>query len=149
MLKSYFQSFFADPDGAPALVRRLMVEQASRQWKRYLRALGLMVLAAGSTALGAYLVGDVINQAYVHKNFHGILVIGLVTAFIFTVKASATYLQAVKLSQIGNAIIADNQRRMFDTIVHQNLDFFANRHSTELLARLGDRSHGCQHRPST
>ena len=77
-----------------------------------------------------------INQAYVHKNFTGILVIGLATAFIFMVKASATYLQAVKLSQIGNAIIADNQRRMFDTLIHQNLEFFANRHSTDLLARL-------------
>jgi ATP-binding cassette subfamily B protein len=136
VFKSYVQSLFADPDGLPALVRRLMVEQASRQWKRYLRALGLMALAAASTALGAYLVGDVINQAYVHKNFTGILVVGLITAFIFMVKASATYLQAVKLSQIGNAIIADNQRRMFDTLIHQNLEFFANRHSTDLLARL-------------
>ncbi len=136
MLKSYIQALFADPNGTPALVRRLMVEQASRQWKHYLRALGLMAIAAGSTALGAYLVGDVINQAYVHKNFYGILTIGLFTAFIFTVKASATYLQALKLSKIGNAIIADNQRRMFDVLVHQNLEFFANRHSTDILARL-------------
>ena len=136
MLKSYVQSLFADPDGTPALVRRLMVEQASRQWKRYLAALGLMAIAAGSTALGAYLVGDVINQAYVHKNFYGILTIGLLTAFIFMVKASATYLQAVKLSKIGNAIIADNQRAMFDVLVHQNLEFFAGRHSTDILARL-------------
>ena len=136
MLKSYFQSLFADPDGTPALVRRLMVEQASRQWKRYLGALGLMAIAAGSTALGAYLVGDVINQAYVHKNFYGILTIGLLTAFIFMVKASATYLQAVKLAKIGNAIIADNQRAMFDVLVHQNLEFFAGRHSTDILARL-------------
>jgi ATP-binding cassette, subfamily B, bacterial MsbA len=113
-----------------------MVEQASRQWKRYLAALGLMAIAAGSTALGAYLVGDVINQAYVHKNFYGILTIGLFTAFIFMVKASATYLQAVKLSKIGNAIIADNQRAMFDVLVHQNLEFFAGRHSTDILARL-------------
>ena len=113
-----------------------MVEQASRQWKRYLGALGLMAIAAGSTALGAYLVGDVINQAYVHKNFYGILTIGLLTAFIFMVKASATYLQAVKLSKIGNAIIADNQRAMFDVLVHQNLEFFAGRHSTDILARL-------------
>ena len=136
MLKSYVQSLFADPDGTPALVRRLMVEQASRQWKRYVAALGLMAIAAGSTALGAYLVGDVINQAYVHKNFYGILTIGLLTAFIFMVKASATYLQAVKLSKIGNAIIADNQRAMFDVLVHQNLEFFAGRHSTDILARL-------------
>ena len=40
------------------------------------------------------------------------------------------------LSRIGNSIIATNQRRMFETLLHQNLEFFASRHSSEFLARL-------------
>ena len=94
VLRSYIQSIFADPNGAPALVRRLFVEQAAPQWKRYLVAFALMMVAvtAVSTALGAYLIGDVINQAYVHKNLSGIIIIGILTAVIFIVKASATYL---------------------------------------------------------
>ena len=75
--KSYFQKLFADPNGTPALVRRLLVEQAAGQWRRYALAFGLMVVAAGSTALGAYLIGDVINAAYVDKNLHGIFVLAL------------------------------------------------------------------------
>ncbi len=136
MLKSYWQSLFTDPNGAPALVRRLLVEQAAPQWRHYLRALGLMLIAASSTALGAYLVGDVINQAYVHKNLAGIFIIGILTAAIFMLKASASYLSAVKLSRIGNSILANNQRKIFDTLVCQNLEFFAERHSSEFLARL-------------
>src|ERR1044072_6252264 len=128
MLKSYFQRLFADPNSTASLVRRLLMEQAAGQWRRYALAFGLMGIAAASTALGAYLVGDVINQAYVHKNFYGILAIGLFTAVIFMIKASATYLQAVKLSQIGNRIIAENQPRMFETLLHQNLEFFTSRH---------------------
>jgi ATP-binding cassette subfamily B protein len=42
----------------------------------------------------------------------------------------------VKLSQIGNSIIAANQRRMFETLLHQNLEFFTSRHSTDILARV-------------
>src|SRR6478736_3948342 len=51
MLKSYWQSLFADPDGAPALVRRLLMQQAAGQWRRYALAFGLMGIAAASQAL--------------------------------------------------------------------------------------------------
>ena len=136
MLKSYWQSLFADPDGTPALVRRLLMQQAAGQWRRYALAFALMGIAAASTALGAYLVGDVINQAYVHKNLPGIIVLALVTAVIFMIKGMATYGQAVMLARIGNGIIADNQRRMFAKLLHHNVGFFADRHSSEFMARL-------------
>ena len=53
MLKSYFQRLFADPKGTAALVRRLLLEQAAGQWRRYALAFALMAIAAASTALGA------------------------------------------------------------------------------------------------
>src|SRR6266478_3413388 len=136
MLKSYFQRLFADPKGTAALVRRLLLEQAAGQWRRYALAFALMAIAAASTALGAYLVGDVINQAYVHKNLPGIVVLALVTAVIFMIKGMATYGQAVMLARIGNRIIADNQRRMFAKLLEHNVGFFADRHSSEFMARL-------------
>jgi len=40
------------------------------------------------------------------------------------------------LSRIGNRIIADNQRRMFDKLLRENMSFFADRHSSEFIARL-------------
>ena len=55
---------------------------------------------------------------------------------IFAVKGFATYGQAVMLSRIGNRIVAENQRRMFDKLLNESLGFFANRHSSEFLARL-------------
>jgi ATP-binding cassette, subfamily B, bacterial MsbA len=136
MLKSYFQGLFADPSGTPALVRRLLWEQAAGQWRRYARAFGLMGVAAATTALGAYLIGDVINQAYVHKNLPGIFWLALATAVIFMVKALATYGSALTLARIGNHIIAENQRKMFARLLQHNLAFFAERHSSEFMARL-------------
>jgi len=136
MLGSYFQRLFANPDSTAALVRRLLVEQAAGQWRRYALAFGLMMIAAGSTALGAYLIGDVINQAYVHKNLPGIIILALVTAVIFMIKAMATYGQALMLARIGNRIVADNQRRMFAKLLQHNVGFFADRHSSEFIARL-------------
>src|SRR5947209_5790852 len=136
MFKSYFQRLFADPNSTASLVRRLLTEQAAGQWRRYALAFGLMGIAAASTALGAYLVGDVINQAYVHKNLPGIIILALVTAVIFMIKGMATYGQAVMLARIGNRILADNQRRMFGKLLQHNIGFFGDRHSSEFMARL-------------
>ncbi len=55
---------------------------------------------------------------------------------LFMIKALATYGHSVLLSRIGNRIIALNQRRMFNALINQNVAFFAERHSSEFLARL-------------
>jgi subfamily B ATP-binding cassette protein MsbA len=136
MFQSKYQAMLADPNSALSLIRRLLFEQAWAQRPRYAQAFGLMGIAAVCTALVAYLIGDVINQAYVHHNLSGIVVIGIATAVIFMIKASATYLGALKLARIGNQIVAENQRRMFEKLIQQNLRFFADRHSSEFMARL-------------
>src|SRR5581483_10679025 len=53
--------------GAWTLVRRLLGEQALQHWKKYAVAFSFMGIAAACTALSAYLIGDVINQTYVHR----------------------------------------------------------------------------------
>ena len=40
------------------------------------------------------------------------------------------------MMRIGNRIVADNQRRMFDKLLQQNIGFFSDRHSSEFIARL-------------
>src|SRR5437879_3107701 len=98
MLKAYWQRLFADPNGAPTLIRRLLVEQAAAQRSRYALAFGLMGIGAAATALGAYLIKDVINQAYVHKNLPGIFWLALATAGLFMIKALATYGSSLTLA---------------------------------------------------
>jgi ATP-binding cassette, subfamily B, bacterial MsbA len=136
MTQIWFKSAFADPHGTPALSRRLLAENALSHWKRYATAFALMGIAAGCTALSAHLLGEVINQAYVDRNMAGVVMLGGVTLVLFIVKGIATYGHAVILSRIGARIIADNQRRMFDKLLNEGLSFFADRHSSEFIARL-------------
>ena len=112
------------------------MEQSAVYWRRYLLAFGLMAIAAGATALSAYLLGEVINQAYVDRNVHGIVMLSIAIIVIFTTKGAATYGQTVILSQISNAILANNQRRLFAKLMRENVGFFSDRHSSEFLARL-------------
>jgi ATP-binding cassette, subfamily B, bacterial MsbA len=126
----------ADPYSTRILVRRLLLDEAFKHWPRYAYAFVLMAVAAAATALIAYLLGTVVNETYVNKNFSMVVVIALIAMAIFTAKGFATYGAAVTLSRIGNGIIADNQRRMFDRLLHQDIGFFADRHSSEFIARL-------------
>ena len=118
------------------LIRRLLTEQGLVHWRKYAIAFTLMAVAAGCTAFSAYLIGDVINQAYVNRSLTGIIVIGAITVVLFSMKGLATYGHSVMLSRIGNRIVADNQRAVFSKLLNEGLGFFADRHSSEFIARL-------------
>ena len=126
----------ADSYSTFALVRRLLLSEALAHWPRYAVAFLLMGVAAAGTALSAYLLGKMTNEAYVDRNFHGIVIVAVVAMAIFAIKGMASYGATVMLSAIGNRIVADNQRRMFDRLLQQNIGFFADRHSSEFIARL-------------
>ncbi len=125
-----------DPYGAAILIRRLVTEQGITYWRRYLTAFALMAVAAGSTAAATYVLGQVINQAYVDKNIPGIAMFAGVTVVLLFVKGVATYGHMVILSKISNAILARNQRQLFAKLMSESIGFFSQRHSSEFLARL-------------
>ena len=118
------------------LIRRLLTEQGLVHWRKYVIAFILMAVAAGCTAFSAYLIGDVINQAYVNRNLPGIIALGALTVVLFSMKGLATYGHSVMLSRIGNRIVADNQRAVFSKLLNEGLGFFSDRHSTEFIARV-------------
>lgn len=118
------------------LLRRLLIDEALGHWPRYAGAMAMMAIVAGCTAVSAYLLGTMINAAYVNKNYHEIVALGLLAMTIFVVKALATYGSAVWLNWIGNRIVADNQQRMFDKLLQEDIGYFADRHSSEFIVRL-------------
>jgi ATP-binding cassette, subfamily B, bacterial MsbA len=127
--------FISDP-GALALIRRLLAQHGSVHWRRYAFAFVLMGIAAGCTALTAYLVGTIVDITYLQRNFTSIVMLGVAAMAIFAIRGLATYGQAVVLARIGNQIVADNQRRMFAKLVQEGVGYFADRHSSEFTVRL-------------
>ena len=125
-----------DPYGAAILIRRLVMEQGLTYWRRYLTALVLMGISAGASAGAVQLLSKVINEAYIAKNVAGIAAFsGLVVVMLF-IKGIATYGHTTILSKISNAILANNQRRLFAKLMNESIGFFSERHSSEFLARL-------------
>ena len=136
LIRSTIDPLFTDPYGAASLIRRLLIEYVPGTWKRYSVAIVFMLFVAGTTALNAYLLKPVINQAYTYRNFGGLLMFALLIAGSFTIKGLAGYGLAVSLARISSHIIAENQRRMFDKLLNERVEFFSDRHSSEFVARL-------------
>ena len=65
------QSTPADEQTAIQLIRRLVTEYAAEHWAKYAIAFTLMGIAAACTAACAYLMGTVVNEAYVNRSFPG------------------------------------------------------------------------------
>jgi ATP-binding cassette subfamily B protein len=126
-----------------ALIKRLVAEQGIVHWRKYAFAFTLMAVSAGCTAFSAYLIGDVINEGYSGRNLTTIFILGGITVALFATKGLATYGHSVLLSQIGNRIVADNQRRVFAKLLSEGIGFFSNRHSTEFIARLSTGAAAC------
>jgi ATP-binding cassette, subfamily B, bacterial MsbA len=131
-----FRAASSDKYATYPLLRRLLVDEALVHWRRYAGTAALMGIVAGATAFSAYLLGTMINAAYIDRSFHKIVALSVLAMAIFVVRALATYGSAVMLSWIGNSIVAKNQRRLFDKLLQENMSFFADRHSSEFLVRL-------------
>jgi ABC-type multidrug transport system fused ATPase/permease subunit len=136
MFTRFWRGSFADPNSSPAIIRRLLVDHGSSHWRRYMVSLGFMAIGAACTAAIAFLIGRGINEAYVYRSFEGVAAVALASIAIFAIKGFSTYGQAVTLARIGNQIIAENQRRMFDKLLAQGAGFYADRHSSEFSARI-------------
>ena len=126
--------------GTFALIRRLLTEQGLVHWRKYAVAFVLMAISAGCTALSAYLIGDVINQAYVNRNLPGIVILGGITAALFAIKGLATYGHSVMLSQHRQP----HRRRQSARRVRQA----AQRRPRLLLRPAFDRIHRAADRPA-
>jgi ABC-type multidrug transport system fused ATPase/permease subunit len=136
MFTRFWRGLFADPNSSPALIRRLLVEHGRGHWRRYALSIILMGVGAACTSAMAIVIGSGIDAAYVLRSFEGVAAIAVMTIVIFTIKGFATYGQTVTLARIGNEIVAENQRRMFDKLLAQDASFYADRHSSEFAARI-------------
>jgi ATP-binding cassette, subfamily B, bacterial MsbA len=131
-------------EDARAIIPRLVKTDGRRHARSYALAFVFMFIVAGCTAGAAYLMRDVINEIFVAQKRSAIWIIGGTLIALYTVKGLAAYGQGVTLARVGNRIIADYQKRLYDNLLAQGVQFFAARHSTEFLNRLQAGANGAR-----
>ncbi len=118
-----------------ATLRRLLTDQGFEHWRGYLFAFAMMGMIAATTALSAWIIGQIINEVFVGRRLAAVWEITAAIVVIYTVKGLATYGQQVILSRVGNSIVADVQRRIFDQMLRMKVAYYSRTHSSEFIAR--------------
>ena len=138
------RAFLLFGEDARAIIPRLMATDGRRHARRYALAFVFMFIVAASTALAAYLMKDVINRIFVEQKYWAIWVLAGAIIVLYTVKGFSAYGQAVTMARIGNRIVADYQKRMYDHLLAQGVSFYADRHSTDLINRMNSGANGAR-----
>lgn len=119
-----------------SLLWRVVREEARPLGRSYLVAALCMALAAGATAISAWLMRDVVNEIFVAKNADLLWMLSVAVAGVFTLKGLGEYGARILLGRIGNAITASLRRRFYSQLLCQELMFFLDGNSSSLIARL-------------
>ena len=118
------------------LVLRVLRENFPEQRGRYAVAIAAMIVVAATTALSAWLIGDVIDGMVTDRDRDALLWLAAVVAVLFIVKGIATFIQTERLARVGNAIVARQQARIYDRILASDLATLGAHGSGDLLVRV-------------
>ncbi len=97
-------------------------------------ALVLMGVASATTAGQAYLLEPIINKIFVNKSAEYLLPISLAVVALFAVRGLAILGNVIIMSYIGYDIVNAIQKRMFDRLVRQDMEFFQKNSAGSLIS---------------
>ena len=118
------------------LLKRLVREYGREYAPQYGMAIACMIVVAGATSASAYVMKHVIDTIFVHQNRAALAGITLAIIAIFAVKGIAAYVSEVVLGTIGNRLVAQTQKRIFDHLLKVDVAFFQAFSSSDLVTRI-------------
>jgi ATP-binding cassette subfamily B protein len=119
--------------GTLKLVWRLFSANFWNHWRSYLLAVGLMVITAGTTAYSARIIKDVVDEIFIARNLSMLVPLSMAIIGLSLTKGFASYFQEVVMGRIGNRIVAENQRRVYDHLLKFGAGHFTTQSSSSLI----------------
>ncbi len=118
-----------------SLLWRLIRESVPEHKGQYAAAIAAMVVVAATTALSAWIMGEIVNSMGSGSRDRVIAVAGGV-ALIFFLKGVASFVQSVLMARAGNRIVARKQSLLFRRLLTQGIAFFNTTESSDLILRV-------------
>ena len=131
-------------EDARKIIPRLLLTEGRKHAKGYALAIFFMFLVAFSTSMTAYMIKEIVNGIFVNQTYYLVWLLSAAIVTIYTVKGLAAYGEAVTMAYVGNRIVSDFRKRMYDCMLAQGVAYFAARHSTDFMNRLSFGANGAR-----
>ncbi len=131
-----------DPYTIIGMLRRILSENVRDYVGTYAFAIMCLVAVSMSTAFMAWILRDIVNEAFAKQRIEVIWTITGAIFIAFVVRGLGTYGQAVALAKIGNNIVARYQRRLFSHLMELGVGYLGETRSAQLAARIGQNASG-------
>ena len=124
------------------LIARILRENAAERAGAYGIAILAMAVVAATTAFSAWLIGDVVDEMVRGEDRDALVGIAGVVALTFVVKGVATFVQTDRLARVGNAIVAGQQRRIYERVLNSDLTALSRFAGGDLVVRMTHNAQG-------
>lgn len=129
-----FLSLFSDK-ASISLVSRLWCEHIKPYRWHVVRGLMCMAVAALTTAMLAKMLQPLFDDVFMARNEAMLLQVAMLVLGVFILKGFSSFGESVSMIYVGQKIIGDIQRRLFDHFITADLAYFHARSSGELVSR--------------
>ncbi len=135
MTFSFSRVLTGDADSV-SVVARVLRASLRRYWRAYALSFVFMALAAAATAGTAWIMRDMVNNIFVHKDMGMLWLVTGAVSVLFAVRGAASYCQMVTLGRVGNRLVAKNQQELFDHLLLMDVKFFTSGESSDVITRV-------------
>src|SRR3990172_12710744 len=118
-----------------SLVRRLWREHIKPYRWYVVGGLLCMAIAAATTAILAKMLQPLFDDVFMARNEDMLLYVALLVLGIFILKGISSFGESTSMIYVGQKIIGDIQKRLFDHFITADLAYFHARSSGELVSR--------------
>jgi ATP-binding cassette, subfamily B, bacterial MsbA len=122
--------------GSAALARRLVRDFISRHSRIIALSFVCMGVAAGSTALRAWMMEPVLDRVFIAHEGSLLLVLGGAALGLALLKGIADYGDSVLMNRVGQRVITDVQIALFARLMRADLAFFNATSSGTLISHI-------------
>lgn len=122
-------------DQSSLLMIKRIIQFARPYLHKMILGLFCMLVVAATTAACAELMKPIINDIFIGKRVDLLWPITGAVFLIFFLKGIFTYGESVLMSYVGNRIIADFQRTLFNQLISSDLRFFQTVPTGDLVSR--------------
>jgi subfamily B ATP-binding cassette protein MsbA len=117
-------------------ILKRLIDYLKPYFGRLLFAFLCMIAVGGLSALAAYLIKPALDDIFISKNRHMLMLLPLAIIATYFFKGLFTYLQGYQTHYISEKILFNIRNQLFSHLLYLPTKFFDKFHSGELMSRL-------------